>query len=77
MKTTELRKELHFAIDSIQDESLLEAVYTILNKGMNDYELSGEQKKELTKRLESHEKGLSSNIPWKKSLKTIRSKVVR
>ncbi len=77
MKATELRKELHFAIDNIQDESLLEAVYTILNKGMNEYVLPNDQKKELTKRLESHEKGLSSSIPWKKSLKTIKGKLTR
>jgi hypothetical protein len=77
MRATELRKELHFAIDSIQDESLLEAVFTILNKGMNDYELSSDHKKELNKRIESHEKGLSSSIPWKKSMKTIRGKVGR
>ena len=77
MKVTELRKELHFAIDSIQDESLLEAVYTILNKGINDYELPADQKKELSKRLASHEKGLSANTPWKKSLKAIRSRVAR
>jgi hypothetical protein len=77
MKATQLRKELHFAIDSIQDESLLEAVYTILNKGMNDYELSAEQKKELSKRLAAHENGLSSSAPWKKYLKTIRTRVGR
>ena len=75
MKATELRKELHFAIDSIQDESLLEAVYSILNKGMNDFELSVGQKKELSKRLVSHEKGLTAITPWKKSLEAIRSKV--
>ena len=77
MKAAELRKELHHAIDSIQDQSLLAAVYTILNKSMNDFELPLEQKKELIKRLESHDKGVSSNIPWRKSLKTIRSKVGR
>ena len=75
MKATELRKELHFAIDSIQDEGLLEAVYTILNKGM-DYELPAQQKKELSKRLASHQKG-SASTPWKKSLKAIRTRVAR
>jgi len=72
MKAAELRKELHFAIDNIHDESFLEAVYTILNKGMNDYELPADQKKELSKRLALHEKGLSASTSWKKSLKAIR-----
>jgi len=70
MNATKLRKELHFAIDSIQDKRLLEAVYTILNKGMNNYELSAEQKKELSKRLAAHEKGQSTSTMQKQRKRT-------
>jgi hypothetical protein len=77
MSVSEIRKELHHVIDSIQDESLLEAVYTLLHKTVPDYELHPKQQKELSKRLLAHEKGESNNIPWKKSLKTIRGKINR
>jgi hypothetical protein len=52
-------------------------VYTILNKDNDDYKLSYEQKRELDKRLKLHEKGLSPSIPWKKSLKSIRSQTAK
>lgn len=45
MTTTALKKELHKAIDTTNDASLLEAVYTILNKAstLHEYELTDEQ----------------------------------
>lgn len=52
MKVPALKKELHLAIDRIDDESLLEAVYVILNKSSHNYILTVEQEKELYKRLE-------------------------
>jgi hypothetical protein len=75
MTTTQLKHKLHLAIDTIQDESLLEAAYSILHNGHPEYILPVSQKKELRKRLEAHDKGLTPSIPWKKSLKAIRSKV--
>jgi CMP-N-acetylneuraminic acid synthetase len=74
MKASALKKELHLAIDRIDDEHLLEAVYVILNKATNDYTLTVEQEKELYKRLEEHEKGEVKYIPSKKVLKEIRQK---
>lgn len=75
MRVSVLRKELHLAIDKIKDENLLEAVQNILNKGIYDYELHKEQKKELNARLEDHKAGSTPSTPFKKSLKKIRSKL--
>lgn len=44
-------------------------------KNINDYTLTPEQKKELDKRLDEHEKGVAKYIPAKKSLKEIRAKL--
>ncbi len=75
MKISDLKKELHLAIDRINDDHLLEAVYVILNKSTNDYVLTAEQEKEVYRRLEEDEKGLSKSISSKKSLKEIRAKL--
>lgn len=75
MKFSTLKKELHLAIDRIDDESLLEAVYVILNKSTNDYILTAEQERELYKRLDEDDKGLAKYISSKKSLKEIRAKL--
>lgn len=75
MKTSALKKELHLAIDRINDDTLLEAVYVILNKSSHDYVLTAEQEKELYRRLDAHEKGEVKYIPAKKALKNIRQKL--
>ncbi|HET6992743.1 MAG TPA: hypothetical protein VFJ43_15520 [Bacteroidia bacterium] len=77
MKASALKKEIHLAIDRIDDEKLLEAVYVILNKSAHDYYLTAEQEKELYKRLDEDDKGLSKYISSKKSLKEIRAKLKR
>lgn len=74
MKTSTLKKEIHLAIDRIDDEKLLEAVYVILNKSTHDYILTVEQEQELYKRIEMHEKGLTKNIPARKAMKELRAK---
>ncbi len=75
MKISDLKKELHLAIDRINDDHLLEAVYVILNKSTNDYVLTAEQEKEVYRRLEAHKKGEVKYIPAKKAMKEIRQKV--
>lgn len=59
MTTSALRKKLHKKIDSINDNAILEAIYTILNhKSANDnYSLSSEQLAELDERNELHDSG--------------------
>ncbi len=75
MKTATLKKELHDAIDSIDDNSLLEAVYVLLNKNIHEYSLSKVQEKELKHRLELIDKVEEKTTPYKKSLKMIRQKL--
>ena len=75
MKAATLKKELHLAIDRIDDEKLLEAVYVILNKSSFDYSLTVEQEQELYRRLDEHEKGTAKYTPAKKALKNIRQKL--
>jgi hypothetical protein len=74
MKTSVLKKEIHLAIDRIDDEKLLEAVYVILNKSTYDYQLTVAQEQELYERIEKHEKGLSKTIPARKAMKELREK---
>ncbi len=49
MTTITIKKQLHHAIDVIEDKDFLKAVYLILNEKSKeyDYELSSEDKKEL------------------------------
>jgi hypothetical protein len=49
MTTITIKKQMHHAIDVIEDKDFLKAVYLILNEKSKeyDYELSNEEKKEL------------------------------
>ncbi len=58
MKSEKLKKEIHQAIDVVNDDEILYAVYTILKKNAEeDHELTSSQKKELDKRLADHKTG--------------------
>lgn len=58
MKSEKLKKEIHQAIDVVNDNEILQVVYTILKKcSEEDIELTEVQKKELDKRLADHKKG--------------------
>ncbi len=71
-------------ITNLPDSSSLEEIMSELNLTAQVLEgLSDEEKNktittaDLLKRIESHETGISANIPQKKSLKTIQRKVNR
>lgn len=67
MKTSEIKKNIHRAVDKIEDTNLLQAFYTILEKQIEsevEYQLSNDQKKELNKRLANHKKGIGKSYPW-------------
>jgi len=67
MTTLKLKKNIHKAIDQIEDESLLRAFYTILEKQIDasdEYELTTAQKKELDRRLARHRSGKSKSYSW-------------
>jgi len=59
MTTTTLKKSIHKAVDHVNDNEILRAVYTILQKNAEDieYTLSAAQKRELDKRLAEHKTG--------------------
>jgi hypothetical protein len=75
MRIDTLRKELHFAIDAIKNTDVLEAIKVLIDRNHEEYALTGEQEKELDKRLASHFKGDNTYTPWKKSLKASRDKL--
>lgn len=77
MTATTLKTELHNAIESISDKSILEAVYTLLNTHKHEYVLTKAQQKELDKRLKLLSSGKAKTTPFKKSLKTIRAKLIK
>ena len=49
MKAIAIKKEMHHAIDVIEDKDFLKAIYVLLNEKSKeyDYELTDEDKKEL------------------------------
>lgn len=59
MTQTALKKELHKAIDNIDDDNLLEAIYTILNSRANahSFELSDEDLRIVEERRVLYEAG--------------------
>ncbi len=63
MTTKGLKKELHYAIDSIDDSLFLEAIYTLVQDKSkeNAFELSDKQKAELDKRVKRHKEGKSKS----------------
>lgn len=63
MKTIAIKKEMHKAIDVIEDPDFLQAVYLILNEKSKDYEfeLTEEEKKELDHLKKEHKAGKSKS----------------
>jgi putative addiction module component (TIGR02574 family) len=72
MKTTALKKEMHLAIDRIEDSTFLKAIYTILNDKSKEYQLTEEDKEEIDRRLDSYEKGKSKLYTWEEVKRAIR-----
>lgn len=61
MTTTALKKEIVKAIDTIEDENFLQAIYTIINNRIPryDFELSDEDINILQEREEKYKSGKS------------------
>ena len=77
MTTVHLKKNIHEAVDKIDDPGLLQAVYTILEKQMKavpEYELTLAQQKELDKRLAGHKAGRSRSYTWAEAKKSLSGK---
>lgn len=74
MTTSAFRKELHKKIDSINDNAVLEAIYTILNHKTESYSLTSGQLSELDKRNELHETGQAKYYTMAEMKKKVVSK---
>lgn len=63
MNTTilNIKDEVHELIDTINDESVLKAVQTLLKLRYQDYELSDEQISELDRRMEDRKNGIGKS----------------
>lgn len=70
MTSLALKKQIHKAIDLTSDESILEAVYTILNKTNSSFDISDIDLKLIETRKKQFLKGELGSI----SLKDIRKK---
>lgn len=59
MTNSTLKKEIHKVIDNIEDNQVLEAVFTLLNvtRAQNDYELSENDIKIIEERRSNYKKG--------------------
>ncbi len=74
MTTVNLKKNIHKAVDKIEDLGLLQAVFTILEKQIEntpEYELTALQKKELDKRMANHKAGRSKAYSWEEVKKSL------
>jgi hypothetical protein len=63
MKATAIKKEMHHAIDVIDDTDFLKAIYVLLNEKSKEYEyeLSDEEKEELNNLRKQHKSGKSKS----------------
>lgn len=64
MKAIAIKKEMHHAIDVIEDKDFLKAVYVILNEKSKeyDYNLSDDDKKELDELEKQNEAGKLKSV---------------
>jgi pyruvate dehydrogenase complex dehydrogenase (E1) component len=63
MKALAIKKEMHHAIDLIEDKDFLKAIHTILNEKSKEYafELSEDEKKELDATRKQYKLGKSKS----------------
>ena len=76
MATIGIKKEIHKAIDSIDDDAFLQAVYTILWGKINEepFELSPVHKAILDDREIKRQQNKSKSYSWAEAKKIIRSR---
>jgi hypothetical protein len=77
MTKTALKKELHKAIDNIDDNSILEAVYTILNSraSSSSFELSDEDWRIIEERKSLYEAGKLKTLSLTEFKKKVKKKL--
>ena len=77
MRTAEIKKEIYKAIDNIEDENFLQAVYTIINEKSQEqlYDLSPEQWAEVDIIQKQHKEGKNNNYSWEEVKRYAKSKL--
>ncbi|MCB9033001.1 MAG: hypothetical protein H6553_04110 [Chitinophagales bacterium] len=74
MSTAELKEQLHIRIDIEDNEKILEAIYTLLNKEEVDFELTDEELLELDKQTEDYLAGKLETYSWEEVKSHIKEK---
>ena len=76
MSVTEIKEQLHIAIDTIEDEEFLEALLTITHSQQSkiDASLSEEEIKILEEREAKYQSGEMKARPWKEVQEEIKKK---
>ena len=77
MSEAEIKKNLHIAIEEINDEAFLQAVYTIVSSKVEEskeYELTPEQLRILEDRRAKHLSGESKSYTWDEVKERIRNR---
>lgn len=76
MPVTEIKKQLHAAIDSIRDEKFLEALLTIAHYRQSaiDVGISDEELRILEEREAKYQSGETKVRPWKEIQEEIKKK---
>lgn len=71
-----IKKEIHKAIDSIEDDAFLQAVYTILWEKIKEesFELSPAHKAMLDAREQKRQQKKSKSFTWAEAKKNIRAR---
>ncbi len=66
MTKTLLKQNITKVINEIEDETFLQAVYTIVSNRADNtgFEINDELKKELDLRKENHKEGISKSYSW-------------
>ena len=69
MTTASVKKELHRAIENIDDTGFLKAVFKIVNEKSKaiKYELTDEQWEEIERRRALHKTGKSKSYSWEET----------
>lgn len=77
MTTVGLKRNIHEAVEKIDDPEFLKAVYTILAEKLVDYNyaLTPAQEAEIDKRIAAYKSGKSKSYGWLQAKKVIQTKL--
>lgn len=74
MSVSEIKEQLHYAIETIEDEAFLEAILTIVQQSAGTVQLSDEELKIVEEREAKYQSGETKARPWKEIQEEIRKK---